>query len=141
MNEESKDKIAQAAMNSHPDPGATFALLTDANDHFWSGILIQIFNYDETKDIWDQDFEIIHFLSGAFISSQIHWATPEKEGYAIITCVERLQQYLVRPKGFQIYIDHNNLLFIYGIYRTNKINARLRMDRWPVATQSRDQGW
>ena len=132
----SKEKIAEACMNGHPDPLATFILFADACDFFWSGILVQVFDYDPDKDISDQNMQVLFFLSGAFIGSQLNWSTPEQEAYAIIACIERLEQILIRPKGFIIYTDHNNLLFTYGIYRTQKINTRLRMDRWALKLQS-----
>ncbi len=65
---------------------------------------MQIENFDDTRHVLDQPVKPMFLLSGSFR----------------------------RPKGFRIYTDHQNLRFIYGTYRTQKINVMCRYERWAI---------
>lgn len=63
---------------------------------------------DHTK----QNHEPLAFLSGHFNDTQLGWSTLEKEGYAIMASTRRMHWVLPAPEGFDLYTDHNHLVFI-----------------------------
>ena len=130
-----KDCILNAVTQAHPNPEYTKVLFTDASDLHWGAFLGQIKNFDIEKEVTNQPMEPLYFLSGTFRGSQCKWATPDKEGYAIVEAVERLRYLLICPKGFRLYTDHRNLRFMYSPWSNAKLNVRARLDRWALKLQ------
>jgi len=62
----------------------------------------------------DQDHRPLGFISGTFDKTQLRWSVTEKEAYAIIFAVKRLDYMLHRERGFIILTDHRNLAYIFG---------------------------
>ncbi len=127
-----KEMLNNAMVQTHPKEDSEYCLFTDASDLHWGAILVQVENYDKLEDVLKQKVEPMYMLSGSFRGSQLNWSTIEKEAFAIIESIERLGQVLIRPGGFRIFTDHMNLVYIYGLYRTQKINVMCRYDRWAV---------
>ena len=133
--ERMKELIRHSVMQAHPDINAEFWLFTDASDCHWGAVLVQVRKIDPSKGILEQEMEPLYFLSGSFKGAQLRWSTAEKEGFAIVESVERLRHLLLRPKGFRLFTDHNNLRFTFGIYSSKKLNVRARLDRWSLKLQ------
>jgi len=93
-------------------------LFTDASNTHWSGILTQVLPEERRKPIEEQDHQPLCFISGAFTGSSFNWSTPEKEGFAIVTSMCRLD-YLIAGHTVNIYTDHANLEYIYDPYGRN----------------------
>ena len=127
--------ILNCVTQAHPNPAYTKVLFTDASDLHWGAFLGQIRDFDIEMEVTEQPMEPLYFLSGTFRGSQIKWATPDKEGFAIVEAVERLRYLLICPKGFRLYTDHRNLRFMYSSWSTAKLNARARLDRWALKLQ------
>ena len=51
------------------------------------------------------------FLSGVFNGPEKGWSIPEKEAYAVVAAVDKLDYLLLRQKGFVLLTDHRNLEF------------------------------
>ena len=117
--DEVKDSLIHAVTLAHVDPGKLLCLFTDASDAHWASVLTQIPPCDLTKPFDQQLHEPLAFLAGSFRSSQARWSTPEKEAYAIIASVDRLDYLLLRPEGFLLFTDHKNLTYIFDPVRTN----------------------
>ena len=128
-----KSALANAVRLSHPHPDQILCLFTDASEQHWSGILTQIPPEDLSSPFADQHHSPLAFLSGSFSGSSTHWSTPEKEASGIINSVERLDYLLLRPQGFYVFTDHNNLVFIYNseqaLYALNS-NSLNKVRRW-----------
>jgi len=74
--------------------------------------------------------EPLCFLSGNFTGSQLRWATVEKEAFPIIHALDKLDHFLKREDGFELFTDHRNLTYILNPDRDlNKINSD-RLHRW-----------
>ncbi len=84
------------------DETAPITLQTDASDYGLGGYLYQ------TVDGQQQP---IVFISKAFSKAQLRWSTFEKEAYAIIFCIRKLD-YLLRDIHFTLQTDHRNLMFL-----------------------------
>lgn len=55
------------------------------------------------------------FLSGTFKGPSANWSVPEKEGFAIVEAMCRLD-YLVTGHVVSNFTDHANLVYIYDSY-------------------------
>lgn len=60
----------------------------------------------------DQRHESLALLSGHFISWSLPWSTIEKEAYAIMATIDRMHWLLASSRGFDLYTDYNNLVFL-----------------------------
>ncbi|GMF39969.1 unnamed protein product [Phytophthora fragariaefolia] len=59
--------------------------------------------------------------------------------YAIVEATRRLEYLLLRPRGFRLYTDHRNLVYIFNPYATDGTMARYQADklqRWALSLMS-----
>lgn len=63
--------------------------------------------------IQDQRHETLTFRAGHFRDTELRWYTIEKESYAIMETVERMHWLLATDRGFDLFTDHNNLVFLF----------------------------
>jgi RNase H-like domain found in reverse transcriptase/Integrase zinc binding domain len=127
--------LHKAATLAHPDSNKRLCLFTDASDDHWSGILTQIPLNDGDADFINQHHESLSFLSGSFKRSSSRWSTPEKEAFAIVESVNRLDYLLLRPEGFWLYTDHKNLTYLYNPCATTPgISKHVagKIERWSL---------
>jgi hypothetical protein len=128
--EQCKEAIKQCTRLSYPKPDHTLNLMTDASDLSWSIFLTQTPNSESAKPVEERSHQPICFLSGNFTGSQIRWATVEKEAFPIIHALDKLDHFLKREEGFELFTDHRNLTYILNPSRDlNKINSD-RLHRW-----------
>ena len=125
--------VAEAVTLAHPKSHAEFFLFTDASQEGWGSVLFQIEHYDPSKEISSQKCEPLYFLSGSFSGASHRWSIPEKEAFAIVESVERLDFILIRPKAFFIMTDHRNLEFIFASNTHLKAATRHKISRWALA--------
>ena len=85
----------------------------DASETHWAGIATQI----QAKDIHvqhsDKRHEPLAFLSGRFTDTQLRWSTMENEAFSVMATIERLHRLASTTDGFDLYPDHNNIVFIF----------------------------
>lgn len=125
--------VTEAVTLAHPKPHAEFFLFTDASQDGWGSVLFQVESYDEKKEISEQKCEPLYFLSGSFSGASHRWSIPEKEAFAIVESVERLDFILIRTKAFYIMTDHRNLEFIFASNSHLKTATRHKISRWALA--------
>jgi hypothetical protein len=131
-----QEAVKNCTRLSHPKKDHTLNLMTDASDLSWSIVLTQSPKSESTKSIQDRTHEPLCFLSGNFTGSQLRWATVEKEGFPIIHALDKLDHYLKREDGFDLFTDHRNLTYILNPERDlNKINSD-RLHRWAAQLMS-----
>jgi hypothetical protein len=70
------------------------------------------------------------FLSGNFTGSQLCWSTSEKEGFPIITALDKLEHFLKREDPFHLFCDHRNLIYILSPDRDLNKTSSDRLFRW-----------
>lgn len=71
------------------------------------------------------------FISGSFEGSMLNWATIERKAFAKGETCKRMEDLLLRQKGFHISIDHRKLLFILDLRSVDNAIARYRDDKIP----------
>jgi hypothetical protein len=93
--EQSAFKDLQAAIMdsmtlAFPDPDRRICVLTDASDRFYAGSVTQIDEVQLDLPMEEQDHQPLAFLSGEFKGAQLRWTVPEKEGFAIVDTVTKV---------------------------------------------------
>ena len=132
-----KKAIAHSVRLAHLDDNKVVCLFPDASDNFWGCILTQVPETDATsnKPVEDWAHEPLGFLSGCFRGASARWGIPDKEAYAIRISCEKFTHLLIRRKGFSIFTDHRNLIYIFNpsavISAVSKPTAD-RLERWAV---------
>jgi len=108
-----KTALARQVTLSHRDETQRLCIYTDASDTVWSGIVTQVPPIDLSKPHSEQRHSPLAFLSGRFSSTQLGWSTLEKEAYAVLASLQRMHWLAATPNGFDLYTDHNNLIFLF----------------------------
>ena len=110
-------------------------LFTDASEYAWGAILTQIPEEDLVRPVHLQRHEPLNFLGGYFKASSFNWSILEKEAYALVESCVRLEYLLIRDKGFKIFADHKNLLFLFDpSYRPTNLKkfTVAKLERWSL---------
>lgn len=97
-------------------------------------ILTQVPEQDQKLDVTEQDHETLCFLSGSLTGPVINWSVPEKEGYAIVESMCRLD-YLVQGSDVNIFTDHANPVYLYDPYGSNpgiQRHTASKLMRWEI---------
>ncbi|GMF43963.1 unnamed protein product [Phytophthora fragariaefolia] len=105
----------------------------------WSAVCTQVEESELEKPFDKQNHRPLAFLSGRFTGAQLRWPTIEKEAYAIVESVKRLEYLLLRPGGFHLFTDHRNLVYIFNPSATDGSMQRYQADklqRWAMAMTS-----
>jgi len=130
-----KDALAAQVKLSHRDASKRLCVFTDASDSVWSGVITQVPISDVNLPHSEKRHEPLAFLSGRFDATQLRWSTLEKEAYAIMATTERMHWILSDSAGFDIYTDHNNLVFIFdplSVLRDISLSSLKKVLRWAV---------
>ncbi|OWZ13492.1 hypothetical protein PHMEG_00013169 [Phytophthora megakarya] len=80
-------------------------------------------------------------LSGTFSGSAKRWAIVEKEAYAIIETCRRADYLLHRQDGFDLFIDHRNLRYIFDPHSVSNSVPKYTADklhRWSLLLMGYD---
>ena len=96
----------------------SYKLYTDACDYAMGGVLFQ------EDDIGVE--RVVQYLSHQLNDQQRHWATIEKEAYAIVYSLQKLRPYLWGTK-FKIFTGHKPL---HCLFQTEVANTKVQ--RWAV---------
>lgn len=111
--ENCKNALANQMTLAHRDESKRVCVYMDASDKYWSGIMTQVPVPDLRNPHSQQAHEPLAFLSGQFNSTQLGWPILEKEACAVLATLTRLHWLASIPHGFDLYTDHNNLIFIF----------------------------
>jgi RNase H-like domain found in reverse transcriptase len=117
------------------DPDKRICVLTDASDRFYASLVTQI--HDELLDIpmEKQDHQPLLLLSGEFKGAQLRWTVPEKEGFAFVNTVTKVDYLLLSHDEFSILSDHLKLTHIYNPLSADPTLARHvvhKLQRWAL---------
>lgn len=129
-----KSQLARSTRLAHPRDDCNLCLFTDASESHWSGILTQVPKGQLKRSIEDQEHEPLSFLSGSFSGASADWSVPEKEGFAVVESMSKLD-YLVTGRKLTIFTDHYNLVYLFDPYGQNPGIARntaSKLMRWAL---------
>ncbi|KAH9125348.1 hypothetical protein LEN26_009583 [Aphanomyces euteiches] len=105
-------------------------LFTDASDTGWSIIVTQVLGFDADVPIQDQQHQMLVCQSGMFTGAQLNWSVIEKEAYPIARASDKLNYLLMRPDGFRMYCDQENLIQVFAPHAEWKTYQRQKLTRW-----------
>ena len=108
--EQLKTMMTEAPISAYPDPSGVDILYTDASDQCVGALLAQ-----ESDD----GEKVIHYLSHKLSDSQKKRTTIQKEGFAIVYTLEKLNHYLQGAK-FVIRTDHKPLKYLFSAEMKNR---------------------
>jgi RNase H-like domain found in reverse transcriptase len=97
-----------------PDPGKWICVLTDASDRFYACLVTQIDEEQLDLPMEEQDHQPLALLSGELIGAQLRWKVSEKEGFAIVDTMTKVDYLLLSHDELSILSDHLNLTYIYN---------------------------
>lgn len=131
-----KKMIVEIIPLSIYDPANELLLYTDASQDGWAIVLMQCPDFDEHKSVLDQGkLQPLAFLSGTYKGPAAHYAINEKEAYPIIEALDRFRDLLLTPKGFRLYCDHRNLIYMFSDRPGLKLPTRSKLQRWALKLQ------
>ena len=108
-----QDALAHQVTLAHRDPSKRLCVYTDASDMAWYGIITQVPHAHVHWSHVEQEHSPLAFLCGRFEATQLGWSVLEKEAYAVLTTLERMHWIVANPDGFDLYTDHDNLIFLF----------------------------
>jgi RNase H-like domain found in reverse transcriptase len=83
----------------------------------------------------EQDHQPLAFLSGEFKGAQLRWTVPQKEGFAIVDTMTKVDYLLLSHDELSIVSDHLNLTYIYNTLSADPALARhvvQKLQRWAL---------
>ena len=91
-----KKFVAQAVPLYHPRPGCVVLMFLDASDFHGERFFTQVPEEEFRSGVTLENMsrEPLAFLSGSFTGSQLRRATVDKEGFAIVNTLRRLEYLL-----------------------------------------------
>lgn len=129
-----QNQLAASTKLAFPKSTHALCLFTDASDTHWAAVLTQVPQLKDQKHITEQAREPLAFLSGSFNGASSNWSIADKEGYAIVESMNRLD-YITVNRITHVYTDHANLLYIYDPVGRNPGIAKhtaCKLARWAL---------
>ncbi|KAE9213171.1 hypothetical protein PF004_g15421 [Phytophthora fragariae] len=134
-----RDALVNMVPLAHPSQTAEVCLYADASQDYWGAVVTQIDPSELQLALEKQNHRPLAFRSGRFAGASGRWAIIEKEAFAIVESTRRLEYLLLRPRGFHLYTDHRNLVYMFDPYGSDGTMARYRADklqRWALSLMS-----
>lgn len=128
-------QLKHAVKSAHRNRDKTLCLFTDASDEHWAGVVTQCSPSDMHKERCAQRHEPLAFLGGSFTGAQEHWSTYEREAFAIVESIRKLDFLFACDTSTVIFTDHRNLLFVFhptAIEHTLGRHKVLKVLRWAL---------
>jgi hypothetical protein len=116
--------IMESMTMAFPDPEKRICVLEVASDRFYAGLVTQIDEEQLDLPMEEQDHQPLAFLLSEFKGALIRWTVPEKQGFAIVDIVNKVDYILLSHDEFSILSDHLNLTYIYNLLSADPTIAR-----------------
>ena len=106
--------LAEAVLTT-PVDSDVFEIETDASDYAIGGVLM----------VRREEGPLpVYFISKKLSSTEVKWATREKEAFAIVYCLKKFDRF-IRPRHFTVTTDHQSLQWLF--------EAKLgKLSRWAI---------
>ncbi|KAE9356250.1 hypothetical protein PF008_g3693 [Phytophthora fragariae] len=128
--EDVRQALLRMAPLAHSSPSSEVCFYSDASQD------TQLEPNEVQLPLEEQHHRPLALLSGRFVGAAARWPTIEKEAFAIIESTRRLEYLLLRPKGYRLFTDHRNLVYIFDPFATDSAMARYQADKLQHWTMS-----
>lgn len=132
--EDVKQSIAQTVKIVHPKLSHELYLFTAALETHWAAVLTQVPKGQLKILLHAQKQEPLSFLSGDFEVHAERWGIEEKEAFAVVEGIKRLD-YIIVALEVYIFTDHANSPYIFDLYGNNPGTKRPvanKLMRWAL---------
>lgn len=124
--------IGHSAMMTFPTEDDDLCVFCDASMHGYGIVVTSVHAWDPARSVQEQDHSLVVCKGGIFREAQLRWPIIEKEAFPIITACSELKYLLLRRKGFRLYCDHANLIFLFSPTIDVKQHVHDRLQRWSL---------
>ena len=111
-----KTRLSSEKCISFANFSLPFTLVTDASSVAMGAVLLQIINGKQ---------KIIACISKTFNETEKRWSATERECYAILFAVEKLNDFLKGPTPFTLLTDHKSLTYL-----DRNVFSNAKISRW-----------
>lgn len=130
-----KDAIAtirDSAMMAFPTDEDEVCVFSDASRLGFSVVITLVHHWDANLPVEEQEHVMVVCKGGLFKDSQLNWTITEKEAYPIVMACSNLSYLLLRRRGFRLFCDHSNLIYLFAPHDDLKQHVRDRLQRWAL---------
>lgn len=99
---------------SYPDPNKVICIFTDASGRYCSGLGTQTTQKQLVLPTEQQSYEPLASLGSKFRAAEPYCTTFEKEGFAMVQTLEKMQYVFACKVNNRVYTDHTKLLFVFA---------------------------
>lgn len=124
--------IAASAPQHFSATDAEICVLSDASHGGWGLIVSQVRNWKNEVPVHEQDHELLICKGGLFKGFSLNWSIVEKEAYSLVKACTDLEYLLQREKGFRMYTDHANLMYIFNPAMEINRHVRDKLQPWAM---------
>ncbi|GMF14680.1 unnamed protein product [Phytophthora lilii] len=127
-----KTMLEHAATLAFPDPEGTICMLSNASNDGWRIIVTLVKAWSKSTAAEDQQHDLLYCMSESFHGASQNWSIVEKEGYPSVCACSELEYLLIRDKGFKMFTDHRNLIYIFAPGAEINKHVRGKLLRWSL---------
>ncbi|GMF60915.1 unnamed protein product [Phytophthora fragariaefolia] len=127
-----KARIQASVPLVFPSATSELVVMTDASLTGWSIVVTEVETWDPSLPVDKQQHRMVMCKGGTFKDSQLNWAIVEKEAFPIVKACTDLEYLLQRERGFMLFCDHANLIYIFAPHVELKKHVRDRLQRWAM---------
>jgi RNase H-like domain found in reverse transcriptase len=131
---EEQAAVMESMTLAFPDPDKRIFVLTDASDRFYAGLVTQIDEEQLDLPMEEHDYQPLAFLRRVQ-RRETTMEVPEKEGFAIVDTVTKVDYLFLSHDKFSILSDHLYLTYIYNPLSADPTLARHvvhKLQRWAL---------
>lgn len=109
-----QDSFQQAMKLVFPKENHVTCIYTDASEEFWVGIVAQLSNYGLAESTESQQHEAMAFLGGTFTGTQSNWTAYDREAYAIVQSLDKMDYLFCGSQPVHLFTEHMNLFYVFA---------------------------
>ena len=115
---EIRKHLANAFTLAHPKSDHLLCLFSDAWEIPLASIITQVPKSKSNLELEEQQYQPLSFLSGSFTGSAFNWSIVEKESFAVVESMSKLEN-LTASHEVLLFTDHANLVYIFDPHGQN----------------------
>ena len=115
---QTREHLPNALNLAHPKSDNLLCLFSDALEIHWASIINQVPKTESNLELEEQQHEPLSFLSGSFTGSAFNWGIVEKEAFAVVESMSKLE-HITASQEVLLFTDHVNLVYRFDSHGKN----------------------